>query len=621
MASSDSVAYPRAGTPSDAMPVQLRNLVLTLLVAASFAACDSNSDTVGGIPDATGGDDAEPTGDAADGDDATDAADDLADALDASEPEDVATDVPDARVERDAEEPECEFSTDCPPDNECVDGACIQRCVQDSECDDLNVCTTNACEDGLCTRTVIEPAPLVGDAVAGDCRREVCIDGALEVVPEREDRPEDDGIFCTVESCAGSFPRHDPNDDLCDDGVAENGGEFCSVAERGCQLGDRPPWFCEPALPGWGPEEICGDGQDNDGNGLVDEGCPCEFGNAARCYAGPPSTRDVGGCLDGYMRCVDRDDPHWGECEGQITPREEICDLKDNNCNGCVDDIEDCDPLLTCPTEDFARPLRNYALDASAIFDFTDTRIDRVSWRVIAPANSGTTGVDDPDAVATSVYLDVSGDYQISLSLETDKGTFGCSWVVHAAGSGLRVEMRWDTFGAVDMDLHLHRSGSTRGFCSDDDCYFANCQTSRGGGPEWGYPDSPPTECGDGTASCNNPRLDIDNIRGYDPENINIDNPRDGDTFRVMAHMYSGGGNRTNPVLSIYCGGRLRAVLGEAPDEAGLTESSGGCNGQTWRVADVAMIVDSDTGVTDCSIDVLTDADGSWDIRTDDRSY
>ncbi len=547
--------------------------------------------------------------------DATADADVETDAVEDTTP-DVAED-----VDPDAEAPECTSTADCPSGQDCVAGVCETRCGLDVECDDGSPCTADSCVAGYCLNDVLDPAPSISDPATGDCKTQVCIDGELQDVPSSSDIPEDDGIFCTIESCAGAFPQHRPQDDLCDDGNEENGAEFCSIPERGCALGELPGWFCEPLLPDWGPEELCDDGQDNDGNGLVDEGCTCDFGAAARCYNGPPSSRDVGGCLDGYMRCENRADPRWGECEGVILPQEEICDLKDNDCNGCVDDMEECDPLLSCPTEDYARPLRNYPLNAASIFDTSDATIESVEWRVIPPANSATTGVETPGSVETQVYLDVSGDYQISLQLVTDKGTFGCSWVVHATGSGLRVEMRWDTFGRVDMDLHMHRSGTTRGFCSDDDCYYANCQT--GGfstGLDWGYPDSPATECEADGDPCNNPRLDIDNITSFDPENINIDNPSDGDRFRVMAHMYSGTA-RTNPVISIYCGGRLRAVLGEDPDGAGMNRSGGSCGGQTWRVADVEMLVDAGTGATDCSVFVLESGSGDWDIRTGSSAY
>lgn len=539
---------------------------------------------------------------------------------DAGEPDtgeiDTSTDVPeeDTTVEPDIGTGDCDPA--CPARFICVEGECIEQCTDAADCDDANPCTRDACTRGVCEYENVDVA--IADVTDGDCRRVACVEGELQDIADETDTPPADDIGCTVERCRGTSPEYYANHALCDDGDDLNGFEICSPPDGGCVLGDSPPWVCDEFFPGWELEETCGDGQDNNNNGLADEGCPCEFGSAQRCFLGAPNARDVGGCIDGFQRCINRDSPEWSECEGGILPSEEICDAKDNDCDGCVDDIPECEPLLTCPDEDFARPLRWYPLDAESIFGGEGLEFE---WTVIAPANSATTGAEDPSASSTRVYLDVSGDYQISLTVSDDKGDlYGCSWVVHVAGSGLRVEMRWDTFGSVDMDMHLSRTPATA-FCDrSTDCYYANCRVY--GSVAWGYPASPGTECELtlGATSCPNPRLDIDNIRGFDPENINLDNPNDGDVFRVMAHKFSGSA-ATDPVVSIYCGGRLRAVLGEDPDGANLTSSGGGCGGNTWRVADVQMLVDDDTGATDCIVDVLTGDDGGWLIYNGNSAF
>ena len=45
--------------------------------------------------------------------------------------------------------------------------------------------------------------------------------------------------------------------------------------------------------------EICGNGFDDDGNGLVDDGCDCAVGTSRGCWLGPPENRNVGACHDG----------------------------------------------------------------------------------------------------------------------------------------------------------------------------------------------------------------------------------------------------------------------------------------------------------------------------------
>ena len=92
--------------------------------------------------------------------------------------------------------------------------------------------------------------------------------------------------------------------------------------------------------------ETCGDGQDNDGDGKVDENCTCKANSAATqgCYTGDPKTRRVGQCVDGKQACITSGEfATWGQCTGVVLPQKEICwDGKDNDCNGKVDDAPYC---------------------------------------------------------------------------------------------------------------------------------------------------------------------------------------------------------------------------------------------------------------------------------------
>ena len=508
----------------------------------------------------------------------------------------------------------CSADEDCDTGYSCLSGMClVTACTTSSACADGNPCSSDACTAGICER-----APLF-DAVpdnADDCRRIECTAGMVTYVEDLTDLPPPDGIACTMEQCvAGLGPQSVPMDALCDDGDPFNGSEICSLLDEAC-ITLPPTAICDAPDPGYTGTEVC-DGSDNNANGQVDEGCPCLFGTAQACFAGAPSARNVGGCLDGIQVCINRAASAWGPCTGAFLPTEEVCDTKDNDCDGCVDDIPGCAASLVCPTEATALLQQPYELDGPAILGATGTEWN---WVIKPPPNSIVRQAFEPLSARTTFTPDVFGDYVVTVTFRDAAGiSQTCTWVVHVRGNGLRVEMRWDTFGTVDMDLHLHRAGSTANWCDNaDTCYYANC-TGVSNSVEWGYPDSIGIDCPTGTGVCDNPRLDVDGRGEAIAEGVSLDNPRDGETFRIMAHMFSGLGT-THPIITIYCGGLLRAVFGEAPEPASLAVSGGSCGGDTWRVADVTFQVDSVTGVRDCSVTPIVSG-GGYDVRNANQSY
>ncbi len=371
---------------------------------------------------------------------------------------------------------------------------------------------------------------------------------------------------------------------------------------------------CDPSC---GDMEICGstnegNGFDDDCDNMVDEGCVCPAYNVTRpCFNGPPDKAGVGTCANGVMACGEF--LSWGPCTGGSVPRDEVCDNADNDCDGEVDNgVPGCSTTLRCPGTEDARPLRLHELRGSDIYR------DGMSyhWEITCPDSvASCPGPDDPNAKDTVIYLVQSGAYEAHVEIRTAGGdTLECSWIINVGGTGLRVELQWDTqgegHGDTDVDLHLHRQTTGAGmsdseWTSGDDCYYGNCKASDYE-VDWGLIDTAETEAcssaphGHGNewatrGSCANPRLDVDVISCNpavteptrtdfcSPENINVDNPGLGVPYRIMVHYFSTNEFRgeTNPSVNVFCNGEQRGRF--VPPRA-FRDSS-----DHWLVGDVVF--------------------------------
>jgi len=120
-------------------------------------------------------------------------------------------------------------------------------CAQDGDCNDDDACTTNKCgEDGSCQFTTIPGCKQCTAATdcddAHSCTDDACVDGACEHQPTPG---------CTV--C-------EPTTEICGDGIDNDCNGLTDCDDPSCS-GSA---FCQK------PKEICGDCIDNDGDGLVD---------------------------------------------------------------------------------------------------------------------------------------------------------------------------------------------------------------------------------------------------------------------------------------------------------------------------------------------------------------
>ena len=275
-------------------------------------------------------------------------------------------------------------------DNDC-DGTADEGCpcVDDTSCfgaggDPMGACMagTQTCEDGtfgLCTGQVLPVSEVCANGADDDCDGlvdENCPCNPGDSRPCYTGNPDD---LMTGGPCAEGMQTCDPDglwsacsgetlpapegtscdnvDNDCDGTVDDivvgcydlaDGG--CNADGTGCQgqcigghvecSGGTPT--CVGAM-GSSPE-MCGDGIDNDCDGMDDSElgamCRCDDevtgGNPGlSCYSGPPGTEGVGVCSAGAWSCTGNQP--LGICSGDSPPGTESCNSLDDDCDGFTD--------------------------------------------------------------------------------------------------------------------------------------------------------------------------------------------------------------------------------------------------------------------------------------------
>ncbi|HEY1117679.1 MAG TPA: hypothetical protein VGE43_08235 [Acidimicrobiales bacterium] len=373
-----------------------------------------------------------------------------------------------------------------------------------------------------------------------------------------------------------------------------------------------------------GPEEMCDgvhQGLDDDCDGTVDEGCPCNPGQANDCFKGDPSYRQAEGCFPGTMRCSEFG--QWGSCDGGAHA------WGDEPCQ--EGSLEGCHAITAVPFQ-----VVNLKSGTGVFSEGADAE----SWTVECPA-----GVSPCPAVNGANPADdfqplQSGEYSVTYTKTVGGQQESCSYPLYVGARGLRVELTWNFGAGTDLDLHMLQPQSPGPIGSDpsgnsNDCGYSNCTLSdfqSNAGPEWFPQSAAPGEpvawfldpvdelnsCyfaprGVGqqwrqyARGCHNPRLDLDNISCSTgvtdvnnasfcaPENINIDFPPSDQWVRVGVIGYSGSANQ--PTLKIFCDGALKAVLGPEGFNGPVTIPEADIfdfppSQALWYAADVAFVED-----------------------------
>ena len=190
-----------------------------------------------------------------------------------------------------------------------------------------------------------------------------------------------------------------------------------------------------------------------------------------------------------------------------------------------------------------------------------------------------------------------SGSYKLHLKITRENGeVYESEWTLDVISNGLRVELCWDQTGSKDIDIWLGKNGVSTGWYNNSSCYFANCK----GDPSdpkynwnvagWGYAATMNyNQSGVLTANMENPRL-YENINTPGlAENVYLDNPNDGDTFRVLVNYYTQSllGGVVHPVVNVYCGGIRKATYGIEPQVSYFDSKN-----DSWKVVEIKWVGD-----------------------------
>jgi len=175
-----------------------------------------------------------------------------------------------------------------------------------------------------------------------------------------------DGTTCSAAPPPISEEICDGKDNDCDgaidsldtDAPLPGVGASCGSSVGECATGVQECVDGEIVCSDVGPTpEIC-DGKDNNCNGSVDEGL---VPPAAQCAPDglAPDAPIVGECRPGVFVCgPDAQGEHGWLCQQGVGPTPEVCDGKDNDCDGAIDDNAPCTGDAICRDGECIEPCR-----------------------------------------------------------------------------------------------------------------------------------------------------------------------------------------------------------------------------------------------------------------------
>lgn len=186
---------------------------------------------------------------------------------------------------------------------------------------------------------------------------------------------------------------------------------------------------------------------------------------------------------------------------------------------------------------------------------------DGYQWTLLVRPIGSTATLAAENNDRTELEVDLAGLYQVQLEVfaQTDDRPEdplirSCEPAIIdidvKPSDDLHIQLVWD-HPSADLDLHVLNDGGEK-FTHEGDVYFSNREPLSPDVPGW-------SENAD-----ENPRLDVDDSRGYGPENTNIKHPAPGSRWTILVHYWNkqtGGDPTTTAILRLFVYGRQSIEL------------------------------------------------------------
>ncbi|MDP6932786.1 MAG: choice-of-anchor D domain-containing protein [Myxococcota bacterium] len=208
-------------------------------------------------------------------------------------------------------------------------------------------------------------------------------------------------------------------------------------------------------------------------------------------------------------------------------------------------DYEYPEAVIDCPED--AAPLDTLYVDGTGSYDPNGYEPLNYEWTLSSQPTGSTTEVEEELTDTAILFLDLAGTYVLSLSVENSLGIKSapekCT-LEAIPEDDVHIELVWST-DESDLDLHLIEEDGAF-FDKPSDCCFCNPS------PDWGT-----------SGDEDDPSLDLDDMTGYGPENINITAPADGNYYVRVHYFEDNGGGTSVATVRFYVLGALEAEFSE----------------------------------------------------------